>query len=165
MRISTKMGDDGMTDVYHERLRKDNVWVEVFGTLDELIASIGLMRAQTTFPQKYKQLCRTIQKNLNELYRILNLKKSLKRQIKMTEQHIDQLEALLPPLHHFILPGDHLNAAYCHLARTICRRLERRVITLSHEYSINQDAPIYLNRLSDLIFLIARAVESVELEK
>lgn len=165
MRISTKMGDYGMTDIYHERLRKDSLWVEVFGTLDELIASIGLMRAQTTFPQKYNQLCRAIQKNLNELYMKLNLKKSLKRQVKMVERHIDQLEALLPPLHHFILPGDHLNAAYCHLARTICRRLERRVIALSQESFINQDALIYLNRLSDLIFLIARAVESVELEK
>lgn len=165
MRISTKTGDQGMTDVYQNRLQKNDLWVEMFGTIDELIAAIGIARAQINFPKKYNQCCQSIQKNLSALYVRLNQKTSLKRWIKAVEQQIDQLETILPPLHAFIIPGDHLNAAYCHLARTICRRLERRVITLSHQHVINPGALPYLNRLSDLLFLIARALEFVELEK
>ena len=175
MKIYTKTGDSGETGLFAgPRVSKDDLRIEAYGTVDELNAVLGLVRSaaamsssQYKLPTEIDSLLATIQHTLFDLGSQLATPdpKSrgtnfvTNRQIESLEQAIDRFESQLPPLQNFILPGGAPAAAWLHLARTVCRRAERHVVTLTHREQENvlPEALIYLNRLSDLLFVLARA--------
>lgn len=166
-RIYTKSGDQGETGLGDgNRVAKDHPRVAAYGTVDELNAILGLLLSH--HPQAAEiDLIRGIQNDLFDVGADLCLPQSADEkpaahlrvraeQSERLEQAIDRLNAGLTPLTSFILPGGTGPAAWCHLARTVCRRAEREVVTLAHEETINSQVIIYLNRLSDLLFVLAR---------
>jgi cob(I)alamin adenosyltransferase len=163
MKIYTRTGDDGSTSLFSgERVSKTSLRVEACGTLDELNCVIGATRAATPTAPTEKYLA-TIQRHLFSLG--ANLATSGKRQhaarigpVETTwlETEIDRMASELPTLRNFILPGGSTTAAQIHLARAICRRAERTVVNLSQSEEINGNALIFLNRLSDFLFILAR---------
>lgn len=167
MKIYTKTGDDGTTGLYGGgRVRKDHARVEAYGAVDELNAALGLARAETLAAEVDEQLAR-IQSELFDLGAELATPKPAahgltivgQREIQRLELAIDRFEASLSPLKTFILPAGTRAAAALHLARTVCRRAERRVLTLSAapNETISPQVIVYLNRLGDLLFVLARA--------
>jgi cob(I)alamin adenosyltransferase len=167
MKIYTKTGDEGETGLYGGgRVRKDHARLEAFGTVDELNAAIGVLRAEL-LNDDIQSLLESIQNQLFNLGAELatpdpeNLPNKIgATQIEALEKSIDRFEDELQPLKNFILPGGTRVAGVLHLARTICRRAERRVITMQEliDETISQQIVIYLNRLSDLLFVLARVV-------
>ncbi len=166
MKIYTKTGDGGETGLFGgPRLRKDAPRIEAIGAVDELSAVLGLARA-SDLPGDIDTIIFRIQNQLFDLgarLATLGTKASeaqnfTERQIGWLEEMIDQHEAELPPLKEFILPGGTVAASQLQLARSICRRAERRVVSLSAEAAISSEVIIYLNRLSDLLFVLARHV-------
>jgi cob(I)alamin adenosyltransferase len=168
VRIYTKTGDDGMTGLLGSgRVYKDDVRVEAYGTVDELNASLGVARAHGV-DSSADGLLYALQNALFVVGSALAdpvpsgpFHHSVTvGMVEQLEQAIDEMEAELEPLTQFILPGGHPAASQVHLARTICRRAERLVVHLSHHQ--NEDVPklviMYLNRLSDLLFVLARAI-------
>ncbi|MDP2671339.1 MAG: cob(I)yrinic acid a,c-diamide adenosyltransferase [bacterium] len=167
--IYTKAGDKGQTSLLGgERVKKNHPRVRAYGSVDELSAALGLA---TSFA-KNPEIAKILMKIQNELFNIgaeLSSPKKMKNSAsggyfelkaeKLTELEvcIDSFDASLPPLHTFILPGGTPSASCLHLARTICRRAEREVSSLSESVSINPILVAYLNRLSDLLFVLARA--------
>ncbi len=167
MKIYTKTGDDGETGLFAgPRVRKDDPRIEAYGTVDELNAVLGLLRCASP-PSEIDKLLARVQNDLFDLGAELatpdpkSRGTNLVRQqhVDSLEKAIDQFEANLAPLKTFILPGGTPAAAWLHLARTVCRRAERRVVTLSDDPNANLSplVVIYLNRLSDLLFVLARA--------
>jgi cob(I)alamin adenosyltransferase len=167
MKIYTKTGDEGQTGLFGgPRVSKDNVRIEAYGTVDELNAAIGLARCQP-LPPEIDQCLLRVQSDLFSVGAELATPDPQKhgtaliseRQIAALETAIDQLEATLPPLRNFILPGGSLGAAQLHVARGICRRAERRVVTLASQPQASVSSQIirYLNRLGDYLFVAARA--------
>ena len=167
MKIYTKTGDTGETGLYGgTRVPKDAMRVEACGTIDELNASIGFVRSQIQ-DTEIDPILHRIQ---NELFDIGADLATLDAHPKAAslriapiltpelEREIDRFEDQLPPLTNFILPGGSTGGAAIHLARTICRRAERCVVTLAKAEKINREILIYLNRLSDLLFVLARLV-------
>jgi cob(I)alamin adenosyltransferase len=170
MKIYTKTGDDGTTGLYGGgRVRKDDVRIEAFGAVDELNAALGTARAEAPPPEIDRILFR-IQNELFDLgAELATAQPSVQglavvgdREIGALEAAIDAFEDRLSPLKAFILPAGTHAAAALHLARTICRRAERRVLTLKAQSSepVSQQTVVYLNRLSDLLFVLARAVNA-----
>jgi cob(I)alamin adenosyltransferase len=167
MKIYTKTGDDGETGLYGGgRVRKDHARLEAFGTVDELNAAIGVLRAEA-LDEDIQALLEMIQNQLFNLGAELATpqaeilpNKINAAPIEALEKSIDRFEEELQPLKNFILPGGTRAAGLLHLCRTICRRAERRVITMQElvDEAISQGIVIYLNRLSDLLFVLARAV-------
>ncbi|HEY7154476.1 MAG TPA: cob(I)yrinic acid a,c-diamide adenosyltransferase [Gemmataceae bacterium] len=166
-RIYTKSGDQGDTGLGDgSRVPKDHPRVAAYGSIDELNAVLGLLVSQ--HPQAAEvDLLRTIQNDLFDVGADLCLPqvggetagahlRVRAEQTERLEQAIDRLNANLTPLTSFILPGGQGPAAWCHLARTVCRRAEREVVTLAHSETVNPQAIIYLNRLSDFLFVLAR---------
>lgn len=152
MRIYTKTGDRGQTGLFGgARVRKDDARVETFGAVDELNAAIGWARASGERPEIDRVLA-DVQVQLFELGAALAGGPDANSHVAELEAAIDQFDAQLPPLRRFILPGGSPAAAALHLARTVCRRAERRAVTLGAK-----EAVVYLNRLSDLLFVLARA--------
>jgi cob(I)alamin adenosyltransferase len=163
-KIYTKTGDDGETGLFGgPRVRKDHPRIEAYGTVDELNAVLGIVRTQMP-PPKIDVLLATIQNQLFDLGAELASPEPAKfgivgvgpQQIAALEGAIDRHDADLEPLRQFILPGGTPAAATLHLARTVCRRAERRLLTLA---AVETDSPhtvVYLNRLSDLLFVLAR---------
>lgn len=167
-RIYTKTGDKGDTGLFGGgRVRKDDARVEAYGQIDELNATLGLAAALSDDPQIRGWLA-TIQDELFVLGAELatpdpeRVKKQIvpvgPGQIAAMEAIIDSLDEEIPPLRQFVLPGGHPAAAQLHVARTVCRRAERRVIAFGDGASVRQECIAYLNRLSDLLFVLARAV-------
>lgn len=167
-RIYTRSGDKGQTGLFGGgRVRKDDPRVEAYGAVDELNAALGLAESASDDPQ-VKGWLQRIQDELFALGSELATPKpdQVKRQVQpigpeqtsALEGIIDQIDEEVPPLRHFILPGGHPCAAHLHLARTICRRAERRVISLAEQAPVRTDVISYLNRLSDLLFMLARLV-------
>lgn len=166
-RIYTRSGDAGETGLGDgQRVEKDHARVEAFGQVDELNAVLGLVAASSPdLPEA--TLLRTIQNDLFDVGADLcvpqpegeppgeRLRVSA-AQAERLEKEIDRLNDGLQPLRSFILPGGSPAAAWLHLARTVCRRAERAVVTLMHTDRVNPHALIYLNRLSDLLFVMAR---------
>lgn len=162
-KIYTRTGDQGTTGLGDgSRVPKDHQRVEVFGEIDELNACIGLLRAELSASHEAQTLLTMIQHDLFDLggelcipgYRLLK-----EGQTERLEQAIDVLNEHLPMLKEFILPGGNRAAGVAHLARTVCRRAERRLHTLaSHEADIGPLALPYVNRLSDYLFVLARAL-------
>jgi cob(I)alamin adenosyltransferase len=168
-RIYTKTGDQGETGLGDgTRVAKDHARVAAYGSVDELNAVLGLLLAShAELPEG--DLIRSIQNDLFDVGADLCVpqpseEKSGERlrvkaeQGERLEKAIDRLNECLQPLKSFILPGGQPAAAWCHLARTVCRRAERDVVTLARTERINPQVVIYLNRLSDLLFVIARVL-------
>ncbi len=172
MKIYTKTGDGGETGLFAgPRVRKDDLRIEAFGAVDELNAVLGVARTET-LPAEIDALLESVQHALFDLgaelatpdpkSRGTNLV-SLQHVAKL-EAAIDQFEATLPPLQAFILPGGCRGAAFIHMARGVCRRAERRVVTLADQKDVILSANVitYLNRLGDLLFVLARAINQAE---
>jgi len=170
MRIYTKTGDDGTTGLFAgPRVAKDHVRIEAYGTVDELNAVLGRARAES-LPAEIDALLAAIQSQLFTVGAELATPEPEKlgmeligpRQSQLLEQAIDRCEAELSPLKEFILPGGTRAAAELHLARTVCRRAERRVVSLARhpEQPADVRLVIYLNRLSDLLFVLSRVVNA-----
>ncbi|HEY8495513.1 MAG TPA: cob(I)yrinic acid a,c-diamide adenosyltransferase [Limnochordales bacterium] len=168
MRIYTRTGDTGETGLFSgARVRKDDPRVEAYGTVDELNSFIGLVRAET-LDADLDQLLAQIQNELFVLGADLATPPGSRRDdraprigpehVQALETAIDHYDAQLPPLRSFILPAGPRAAALLHTARAIARRAERRVVTASREAAVSPEAIRYLNRLSDLLFVLARAV-------
>jgi cob(I)alamin adenosyltransferase len=164
-KIYTRTGDDGTTGLGDgSRVEKDGAWVESYGTVDELNSIIGLLLTHT-LPAVIQQCLHEVQHDLFDLggelcipsHRIITAE-----YVSRLENTLDQLNEELPMLKEFILPGGNPAAAVCHLARTVCRRAERRVVSLMREAEINIYGLHYLNRLSDLLFVIARVLARVD---
>ncbi|MEE4297598.1 MAG: cob(I)yrinic acid a,c-diamide adenosyltransferase [Wenzhouxiangella sp.] len=160
-KIYTRTGDDGTTGLGDgSRTQKDSLRVEAYGTVDELNSTIGLLIASLD-QESIRSALLDIQHDLFDLGGELcvpGMEMIHDRHIDRLETELDKLNAELPPLKDFILPGGSLAAAQAHLARTICRRAERRVISLARQEPVNDPVIRYLNRLSDLLFVIARTV-------
>lgn len=172
MKVYTKTGDKGTTALFGgSRVPKHHIRIESYGTVDELNSHIGLIRDQDINPL-YKNVLIEVQDRLFTLGAILAtppekevLKNGEKRlqnlgiveaDIEYLEKEIDTMEANLPPMTHFVLPGGHTTVSYCHIARCVCRRAER-LATHLHEIEPTDELVLkYLNRLSDYIFVLAR---------
>lgn len=172
MKIYTKTGDKGTTALFGGiRVKKYNLRIESYGTVDELNSYIGLIKDQNIDENSTNALL-NIQ---NELFTLgamlatppeketlksgkerLNIPKVNLTSIEFLEQQIDKMDAELPQMTHFILPGGHQAVSFCHIARCVCRRAERLCVELNDNEPINQDILIYLNRLSDYLFTLAR---------
>lgn len=165
-RIYTRTGDDGTTGLgTGERVTKDCPRVEAYGTVDELNACIGLVLASTTLPPLIRDSLTSIQHRLFDLggeLAVPGRQVILASDSTALEQVLDDLNASLPPLKDFVLPGGSPAAAASHLARAVCRRAERRVITLQRDEAVNAEAVRYLNRLSDLLFVMSRVLSRVD---
>ncbi len=173
VRIYTKTGDEGDTGLFGgQRVRKDDLRVEAYGTVDELNAVLGEARARGMGEDS--DLDETLSRFQHDLFNVgadlatpraedetkgrVHVTRVTSERTARLETLIDRYEAELPPLTRFILPGGHALAAALHLARVVCRRAERRCVTLADvdPTAINPEVLRYLNRLSDLLFVLAR---------
>jgi cob(I)alamin adenosyltransferase len=178
VKIYTKTGDGGETGLWGGlRVGKDAARVHAYGTVDECNAAIGVARAAlgaVPAPRQAREPLGDIDELLahiqNQLFvvgadlatpgAVASIPRVGPGEITFLEQAIDALEGELEPLRQFILPGGTLAAAHLHLARTICRRAERALVTLAREESLGQHIGAYLNRLSDCLFVLARAANA-----
>jgi len=167
MKIYTKTGDEGKTSLFGgKRVWKDDLRIQAYGTVDELNSILGLALNEI----KNEELKKVISSIQNELF-VLGSdlatpaeKNKIKIKVprvdasntKQIENLIDKFDSQLPSLKNFILPGGLKGAAFLHNARTVCRRTEREVVALSKIDEVNHEIIIYLNRLSDLLFVLAR---------
>ena len=165
-KIYTRTGDDGTTGLGDgSRVAKDSIRVEAYGTVDEANSAIGMILAVDAIPEDVRVCLIEAQHDLFELGGELCIPghSAVKQEfIDRLESDLDGFNDALPMLKEFILPGGGPAAAACHLARTIVRRAERRVGTLSGVEDIRPEAGKYLNRLSDLLFVIARVLARTE---
>lgn len=167
MKIYTRTGDEGKTGLIDgSRVSKDNLRVSAYGEVDELNAVIGVVRAHAR-ERALDALLHQVQRDLLALGAQLADPKAKvgtrkakaafpPSQVRKIERAIDQRDKDLPPLTAFILPGGSPLGSFLHLARTVCRRAERTAIALSHQEEIEPIFIVYLNRLSDLLFVLAR---------
>jgi cob(I)alamin adenosyltransferase len=165
-RLYTRLGDEGETSLGGgQRVPKDALRVAAVGTVDELNASLGVALAFGLVPR----LAESLPAIQNELFHLgsdlcfLEADKSKHplpqieaRHVEKLEALVDELNAVVGPLQNFILPGGSVGAAHLHVARTVCRRAERAVVSLAREEPVGEHALRYLNRLSDLLFSMAR---------
>jgi cob(I)alamin adenosyltransferase len=173
MPIYTRTGDKGKTSLANgTRVLKSNNRVEAYGTIDELNSAIGIAGAFLS-PAKFQRIKKELVQIQNDLFVIGSSLSSprttpspnLKNRPSDFEKLIDSLTSKLPPLKNFILPGGGSAGAHLHICRTISRRAERRVIALIQQEEIDNTIIIYLNRLSDLFFTLARYVNYIEKKK
>ncbi|WP_455063722.1 cob(I)yrinic acid a,c-diamide adenosyltransferase [Prevotella fusca] len=173
MIVYTKAGDKGTTSLCGgKRVSKDDIRVEAYGTLDELNAEIGVLTSllqadsinKTVFPTA--GLFSFLQEIQEELFVIggeLAVDKvrpaevvSVSQLTEKIEASIDKMESQLPEQHHFVLPGGTLAASQCHVCRTVCRRAERRIVSLSTHTAVSSEQLAFINRLSDYFFILSR---------
>jgi cob(I)alamin adenosyltransferase len=165
MKIYTKTGDQGETGLFGgQRVRKDALRIEAYGSVDEVNSVIGIVQSMNP-PDALVPMLSQIQ---NDLFVVgadlatpaaktgMHVERVEAARSAVLEQYIDALEEMLPPLRSFILPGGTQAAAQLHFARTVCRRAERHIVRLSHEEAIGDAVIIYVNRLSDFLFVAAR---------
>ena len=165
MKIYTKTGDDGKTSLFdNSRVWKSNQRIMSYGSVDELNSALGVVISMDLDPQ-IKEILIKIQNDLfvvgSDLANpdMANTKiRTTESMITSLENYIDEFESELSKLNSFILPGGTLAASILHLSRTVSRRAETHVVALSLDEEINKIAGIYLNRLSDLLFVLARAL-------
>jgi cob(I)alamin adenosyltransferase len=164
-KIYTRTGDDGTTGLGDgTRVAKDSARVSAYGTVDEANSAIGLLLA-SQMPDDARELLTSVQHQLFDLGGELCIPGHAAIQdedVDRLEQQLDHYNADLPALKDFILPGGGEAAARCHMARTIVRRAERETVTLSQHDPVRPQAVRYLNRLSDLLFVLARVLARVE---
>lgn len=180
MKLYTKTGDNGMTSLCGgERVSKDDIRVEAYGTVDELNAHIGLLKSYLQSSHRsninsgecnHQDLSSSIISFLEEVQRelfvvggalakessITSKLPSVSALVVQLEHQIDGLTAAIPAQHNFIYPGGNLMSAQCHVCRTVCRRAERRIITLSKVAQIPEEIFPFMNRLSDYFFILSR---------
>jgi cob(I)alamin adenosyltransferase len=158
-KIYTRTGDDGTTGLGDgTRVSKDDPRIEAFGTVDELNSHIGVILAHK-LPTAVTECLQDVQHDLFDLGGELSLPEYVSinaAYVERLEQQLDLFNATLPPLKEFILPAGGHATAHTHVARTVCRRAERRVYSLHKQAPVNMHILHYLNRLSDLLFVIAR---------
>lgn len=161
-KIYTRTGDQGTTGLGDgSRVSKDDLRVEAYGTTDELNSALGMVLSEPTVPTELRHWLEEIQHDLFDLGAELCIPGHTvltSAFVERLEQQIDAMNEHLPMLKEFILPGGNRAASTCHLARTICRRAERRVFTLSQADTISEWGLKYLNRLSDFLFVAARVL-------
>jgi cob(I)alamin adenosyltransferase len=161
-RIYTRTGDDGSTGLGDGlRVPKEHLRVEAYGTVDEANSAVGLVLATTGLPSEVVECLTGVQHELFELGGELCMpghRAITDADVERLEQMLDRFNDGLPPLKEFILPGGGPAAAACHLARTVTRRAERRTWSLARVETVAPEALRYLNRLSDLLFVIARVL-------
>lgn len=167
MKIYTRTGDTGTTALFGgKRVSKADLRIDTYGTVDELNSFIGLVRDQPV-NEKRKQLLAGIQDRLFTMGAILATEPGNKKvkvpsladsDIVRLEQEIDAMEANLTPMKSFVLPGGHQSVSFGHVARTVCRRAERLVIALNDAEKVDPLVIVYLNRLSDYLFVLCRAM-------
>ena len=172
MKIYTKTGDQGKTSLFGgTRVKKNNLRIDAYGTVDELNSHIGLIRDQLKDKDLISDLIR-IQSKLFTLGAMLatpqdkeklkngsdrlKIEKIEEGEIQFLEDKMDLMDKALDPMTHFILPGGHSVVSFCHIARCVCRRAERITVELADTESIDLHILIYLNRLSDYLFVLAR---------
>ena len=172
MKIYTKTGDKGTTALFGgTRVPKHHIRIESYGTVDELNSHLGLIRDQD-INQDYKDLIIHIQDRLFTVGAVLatdpekavlkngkerlNIPKISSENIERLEQEMDTMNEALPPMTHFVLPGGHQTVSFCHIARCVCRRAERLASALNELEAIEPNTLMYLNRLSDYLFVLAR---------
>ncbi|WP_010253877.1 cob(I)yrinic acid a,c-diamide adenosyltransferase [Myroides injenensis] len=172
MKVYTKTGDKGTTALFGgTRVPKHHIRIDSYGTIDELNSYIGLIRDQE-INEQYKTVLIEIQDRLFTVGAILatdpekmilkngkerlNIPKISEMDILYLEKQIDLMEEKLPPMTHFVLPGGHQTVSFCHIARCICRRAERLSVALNELEPVNEQVLMYLNRLSDYLFVLAR---------
>ncbi|MEN3322538.1 cob(I)yrinic acid a,c-diamide adenosyltransferase [Mariniflexile soesokkakense] len=172
MKIYTKTGDTGTTALFGgTRVPKHHIRIESYGTVDELNSHLGLIRDQN-MDSHYKDILTQIQDRLFTVGAILatdpekailkngkerlNIPKISNGDIKRLEQEMDTMNEAIPPMTHFVLPGGHQTVSFCHIARCVCRRAERLATALNDIEVVDPNTLIYLNRLSDYLFVLAR---------
>ncbi len=172
MKIYTKTGDLGDTSLFSgKRVRKNNIRIDSYGTVDELNSYLGMIHDQVKDEKVRGDLIR-IQSKLFTLGAMLatpedpNTEKKKKSRlqidlisdedIRFLEGEMDRMNEVLPEMTYFILPGGHPAVSFCHIARCVCRRAERKTVELHDMEAINERILIYLNRLSDYLFVLAR---------
>ncbi len=174
-KIYTKTGDDGTSGLIGgTRVNKYDDRLEAYGTVDELNSWIGTIKSTI----KEENVLKTLEMVQNNLFVIGShlatddTKSDLKTKLpchdndtKYLENEIDRMNEALPPLTNFILPGGLTSAGYCHIARTVCRRAERRIAALQGKVSVHNNITIFVNRLSDYLFVLARYVNHLGGEK
>lgn len=169
-KIYTKGGDKGETSLGDgQRVPKDHQRIVAYGTVDELNSVLGLFLSSGAGDES--GLIQSIQNDLFDVGADLcvpenedteqNRLRVTAKQVERVEEAIDRINADLPPLNSFVLPGGSTAASWCHLARTVCRRAERELVTLAGSESINPEVTRYLNRLSDLLFVLARSFNNL----
>lgn len=172
MKVYTKTGDKGTTALFGgTRVPKHHIRIDSYGTVDELNSFIGLIRDQE-IDVRSKEILIHIQNKLFTVGAVLatdpekmtlkngkdrlNIPKVNEEDIKLLEDEMDKMDASLPPMTHFVLPGGHTTVSYCHVARTVCRRAERLATALYELEAFDEHTLKYLNRLSDYLFVLAR---------
>lgn len=172
MKIYTKTGDKGTTALFGgTRVPKHHIRIESYGTVDELNSHIGLIRDQN-INQHYKNILMRIQDRLFTVGAILatdpekavlksgkkrlNIPKISEADTTQLEHEMDTMNEALPPMTHFVLPGGHQTVSFCHIARCVCRRAERLASALNDLEPFQPETLMYLNRLSDYLFVLAR---------
>ncbi len=176
MKIYTKTGDKGTTALFGgTRVPKYHIRIESYGTVDELNSHLGLIRDQK-INRHYKKILMKIQDKLFTVGAILatdpkkailksgkerlNIPKIKKEDISILETEMDLMNDALPPMTHFVLPGGHTTVSHCHIARCVCRRAERLATFLHEQEPIDEAVLMYLNRLSDYLFVLARKLSN-----
>jgi len=167
MKIYTKTGDKGYTSLIGgTRVPKHHLRIESYGTVDELNSYIGLIRDQDIDAHD-KQILKEIQDRLFTIGSSLASDPERSKMvipdlhdadIELLEKEMDAMNEKLPELRHFILPGGNNAISFCHIARCVCRRAERLVVNLSADSTVEEKVNIYLNRLSDYLFVLARKI-------
>ena len=186
MKVYTKTGDEGMTSLFTgERVEKDSPRVEVYGTVDEVNSALAMARSFSeveAIREKIFELQKTLPKLMADLASLnrpkmitaadvknledgIDLLEKILPPLKNLEDGIDLLEKILPPLKNFVIPGDTKAGAFLDLARTITRRAERKLYKMSHFDAISEDDRIFLNRLSDYLFMLMRAEDFTAAKK
>ncbi|PWK88580.1 cob(I)yrinic acid a,c-diamide adenosyltransferase [Fulvimonas soli] len=161
-KIYTRTGDDGSTGLGDgSRVPKDSPRVAAYGTVDELNSAVGMVLASAGVPADVAEALTQVQHELFDLggeLCIPGMGMIQDADVERLERVLDGFNEPLPPLKDFILPGGGMAAACCHLARTVCRRAEREVIALARVEEVRPQAQRYLNRLSDLLFVLCRVL-------
>lgn len=162
-KIYTRTGDDGSTGMADgSRLAKDELRVHAIGDIDELNSQLAVLVCHA--PAGFGEAVRIIQNELFNVGAELATGESMIRQqqVDWLEQSLDQLNQSLTPLQEFILPGGGLAASHCHVARAVCRRAERTLVGLHKQKALNSHLMAYINRLSDFLFVLARAISRAQ---
>lgn len=168
MKIYTRTGDDGTTGLIGgSRVKKHNIRLESYGTIDELNSYIGVVRSMQT-NQHTDEILEIIQNKLFVIGANLATEDSItltrkqlpckKADIELLEKEMDQMNEVIPELRNFILPGGSQAASFCHVARTVCRRAERNIVELSETAMVDSNLIKFVNRLSDYLFVLSRKI-------
>ncbi len=164
MKIYTKSGDGGKTSLLSgERVKKSDIRINAYGTIDELNSFIGFLNA-LDLAEEHKIFLKVIQNKLFNLGSLLAVRKSVSFKIPeiteddilLTEKEIDRINKDIPPLKEFVIPGGDMVSAQCHICRSVCRRAERLVVEINETESVNDLIVKFLNRLSDYFFVLSR---------